>query len=155
MSSLLTPKLYRSILKAARLCDANPGLRRHVISRLVRHRIAVGVIDSQKAVVELADQPGYSLVTAAAASFRQHLDQSAVPASAAAASPPPSAAVAAQGAEQPGSSSSRASELASVGQLPPRHDRGEADLSALRQYELAFAVRSKHSADHALQAAVG
>ena len=45
----LTPHLYRSVLKACRLCDANTGLRRHVLSRLVRHRVAVGAIDSRAA----------------------------------------------------------------------------------------------------------
>jgi hypothetical protein len=39
--------LYRSVLRAARFCDANHTLRRHVLTRLVREAIHLDGISSQ------------------------------------------------------------------------------------------------------------
>jgi hypothetical protein len=67
----LTVNLYRTLLKSSRLCDANHGLRRHVISRLVRQQIQIGTFESQQEVAQLPDD--YSLLTDTALTFRQHL----------------------------------------------------------------------------------
>ena len=71
LRKMLLPALYRSARRAARLCDCNPGLRRHLLTRFVREDIYIDGIASQEDIRRLSDAPGFSLVRAVSAHFRK------------------------------------------------------------------------------------
>jgi hypothetical protein len=62
--------LYRSARRGARLCDCNPALRRHLLTRFVRESIVIDDIASHDDVRRLCDAPGFSLVQAVTSHFR-------------------------------------------------------------------------------------
>lgn len=67
----LAPTLYRSCRRAARFCDANTGLRRHLLTRLVREGIFIDSITTPEAIRRLADDKTFSMVRAVSAHFRR------------------------------------------------------------------------------------
>ena len=67
----IAPTLYRSVRRAARFCDYNHGLRRHLLSRLVREAIFIDGIATPDAVRRLADDRTFSLVRSVSDHFRR------------------------------------------------------------------------------------
>jgi hypothetical protein len=60
-STSVVPALYRSARRAARLCDSNPGLRRHLLTRLVRDSVYIDDIATNEDV-RRCDADDFSLV---------------------------------------------------------------------------------------------
>ena len=70
--------LYKSVCRAARVCDANPALRRHVLTRLVREQIYIDNIHCQESARQRLNDESFSMVRTVSAHFRhvalsQHL----------------------------------------------------------------------------------
>ena len=69
--------LYRSLRRGARFADWNPGLRRHLLSRLVRDNIFVDGIATPEAVRRLTSGADFKLERAVSAHFRREVEQHA------------------------------------------------------------------------------
>eukprot|EP01044_Picomonas_judraskeda_P023847 COSAG03_NODE_6383_length_1069_cov_0.571134_3_plen_122_part_00 len=63
--------LYKSVCRAARFCDANPALRRHVLARLVREAIYIDDIPCRESAGRRLNDESFSMVQTVSAHFRQ------------------------------------------------------------------------------------